>query len=95
MYVVAVASVHISFLLLSYDMLYSSFEDYSFEDDGSACECASCYVFMILYLSCSYCNDNSSLRFLFLLLVFVESVSLTLRHLAGNPSRRISLPLYL
>ena len=33
--VVAVASVHVSFLLLSYDMLYSSFEDYSFEDDGS------------------------------------------------------------
>ena len=84
MYVVVVASVHVSFLLLSYDTLYSSFEDYSFEDDGSACGCASCYVFMTLYLPCSYCYDNSSLRFLFLLLVFVESVSLTLSLLAGN-----------
>ena len=87
MYVVAMASVHVSFLLLSFDMLYFSFEDYSFEDDGSTFVGTRLVIIYVrlLCLSCSYCYDNSSIRFLFLLLVFVESVSLTLSHLAGNP----------
>ena len=84
--------LHSSFILLIYhDMLYLSW-GYSFEDDGSTCGCASCLVCMIHVFFCSYCCYYCSLYLYLLLLAFVESVSLTRRLLAGNPSRRINLP---
>ena len=78
-------------LLLYHDMLYLSW-GYSFEDDGPIFVGARLVIISDILFLLSYCYDYSSLCFYFLLLVFVESVSLTLCRLAGNPSRRIILP---
>ena len=90
--------IHSCFILLfSHIMLFTSLEDILLKTTTRPLWVrVLLFIYdMILCLFCSYCYDYCSLYFLSLLLAFVESVvSRTLRRLAGNPSRQISLPFY-